>query len=302
MDASLTTRSLAAGARRGAGYRLVLPREAMRGAAGGRLGLLAGSSLDFHDYREYHPGDDLRHLDWGVYARTDREIVKLFREEVEPKLDIVLDASASMDLADTRKGEAALTLSATLAAAALNAACRPALWLAGADFTRVENAEGERPEGWRLSAFGRAATPCAAIAGGAARLRRNGIRVFVSDLLWPGEPEKTLACLADGAAALFVVQLLARDEETPPALGRYRLDDVETGEVRDVFLDAAAVDAYRATLAAHRERWNRACAGCGARWAALTDADVLTAARLDALERVGLLESPGGGATPKPIR
>ena len=63
-----------------------------------------------------------------------------------------------------------------------------------------------------------------------------------------------------------------------------------------------AFSALAAPLAAHRERWNRACAGCGARWAALTDADVLTAARLDALERVGLLESPGGGATPKPIR
>ena len=102
----------------GSAFRLSLPREAMRGLGGARAGAAAGSSLDFLDFREYHPGDDLRRLDWSVYARTDREVVKLYREEVFPRLDIVLDASRSMDLPGTAKASSALSLCGALAAAA----------------------------------------------------------------------------------------------------------------------------------------------------------------------------------------
>ena len=55
-----------------------------------------GTSLEFADYRRYTPGDDLRYLDWGIYARTDRLYVKLFREEVDLFAYVFIDASASM--------------------------------------------------------------------------------------------------------------------------------------------------------------------------------------------------------------
>ena len=55
-----------------------------------------GTSLEFADYRRYAPGDDLRYLDWGIYARTDRLYIKLFREEVDLFAYIFVDASASM--------------------------------------------------------------------------------------------------------------------------------------------------------------------------------------------------------------
>ena len=289
-DPASIAQLLAEGVRLGAARRLRIPRDAMRGSAGARLGTAAGSSLDFHDYRAYHPGDDLRHLDWGVYARSDKEIVKLYREEVEPKLDIVLDASASMDLAGTRKGEASLLLAAALGAAAQSAACTPSLWLVGSHVERVAGARGGSPADWHVAGFGEASSPYDGLVGSAPAFRRNGIRVFISDLLWPGEPDKALARLADGASALFVVQLLALSEETPPEHGRYRLDDVETGETLDVYLDDSALATYRATLAAHRERWSRACAGAGAVFATLTDDAVAPDSRLEALERVGLLE------------
>ena len=56
-----------------------------------------GTSLEFADYRRYSPGDDLRYLDWGIYARTDRLYVKVFREEVDLFAYVFIDASASMD-------------------------------------------------------------------------------------------------------------------------------------------------------------------------------------------------------------
>lgn len=55
-----------------------------------------GSSLDFSDFREYHPGDDLRHIDWNVYARTDKPFIKQFLDEQEMRIHIVLDPTKSM--------------------------------------------------------------------------------------------------------------------------------------------------------------------------------------------------------------
>ena len=61
-----------------------------------------GTSLEFADYRRYAPGDDLRYLDWGIYARTDRLYVKLFREEVDLFAYVFIDASASMGFPSPR--------------------------------------------------------------------------------------------------------------------------------------------------------------------------------------------------------
>ncbi len=78
--------------------RFLLPRRALCGAAGAQLGPQAGASLEFHDYRDYVPGDDLRNLDWNVLARTDREVVRVRHEEIAPVIEIFRDRTASMTL------------------------------------------------------------------------------------------------------------------------------------------------------------------------------------------------------------
>lgn len=55
-----------------------------------------GTSLDFSDFREYHPGDDLRHIDWNVFARTDKPFIKQFLDEQEMRIHILLDSTKSM--------------------------------------------------------------------------------------------------------------------------------------------------------------------------------------------------------------
>jgi uncharacterized protein (DUF58 family) len=55
-----------------------------------------GSSLDFSDFREYHPGDDVRHIDWNVYARTDRVYIKRYLDEQEMRVHLLIDSSKSM--------------------------------------------------------------------------------------------------------------------------------------------------------------------------------------------------------------
>ena len=74
-------------------YRLVVPSTALSGGAGDRMGRGTGASLEFTDFRDYVAGDDLRHVDWRAYARTDGLKVRLFRDEVAPHLDLVLDVS-----------------------------------------------------------------------------------------------------------------------------------------------------------------------------------------------------------------
>ena len=77
-------------------WRLAWPDRAAAGRAGDRLGRGTGASLEFVDFRDYTPGDDLRHVDWRAYARTDALQVRLFREEVAPHVDLIVDGSASM--------------------------------------------------------------------------------------------------------------------------------------------------------------------------------------------------------------
>src|SRR3954469_1284016 len=96
-------------------YALQIPQTTASGIAGSRLGRRPGNSIDFQDYREYQPGDDLRYIDWGVYARTDRLTIKLFREEVVPHLDLVIDGSRSMNLEGSAKLQATAKLAAILA-------------------------------------------------------------------------------------------------------------------------------------------------------------------------------------------
>src|SRR5690606_38681434 len=84
--------ALAAAAR----HRLPLRSRVWKGHAGEFQGAGVGSSLDFQDHRSYVPGDDPRHINWQAYARTGQYTMKLYREEVRPLVDVVLDASDSM--------------------------------------------------------------------------------------------------------------------------------------------------------------------------------------------------------------
>jgi len=200
-----------------AAWRLAWPRQPAAGLAGARLGRAVGSSLEFMDHRDYVAGDDLRHVDWRAYARTDQLRVRLFREEVAPALDVVVDASASM----------AVTAAKAAAARALAEAFR--YW-------------GERGGGWPRLYETRDLVP-------AQPLRRDGVRVVLSDFLLPGDPQPSITRLAIGAALLIVVQVLDPWELEPSVDGAVALVDCETEQRVELLLDAAAVARYRERLA-----------------------------------------------------
>ncbi len=285
MDPALRT-ALREGEQLGVRYALQVPQVAASGWTGSRSGRRSGSSIDFQDYREYQPGDDLRFIDWGIYSRSDRLVVKLFREEVTPHLDLILDGSASMNLADTAKAAALAQLAALLATAAANAQCTQAVWLCGEGFHRLPN-DALPPSAWDQLELTSRRTPEQAFEMLPPRFRRLGVRVLVSDLLWPGNPVATLRRLRDGAAALFVIQLLAREDLTPPEHGNVRVVDSETGAESEVFIDSAVAGQYADNLARLQQTWDDACRQCGARLTTLVAEDL--AASLPELQAIQLL-------------
>jgi uncharacterized protein (DUF58 family) len=265
--------ALRGGEQLGARYALQVPQVAANGWSGSRLGRRAGSSIDFQDYREYQPGDDLRFIDWSVYARTDRLAVKLFREEVTPHLDLILDGSRSMNLEGTAKASALAKVAALLATAAANAQCSQAVWLSGEGFQRLPN-DTLQPSAWSGLTMDSPRTPDQAMNILPPRLRRLAVRVFISDLLWPGEPVAFLRRLQAGAAALYVVQLLGRQDVVPPEHGHLQLVDCETGIESDMYIDATVAGQYADNLARLQQSWADACSQCGARMTTLVAEDL----------------------------
>ncbi|MBX7221903.1 MAG: DUF58 domain-containing protein [Blastocatellia bacterium] len=276
------------GERAGMRYKLCIPHRAATGQAGNFLGMRAGSSLDFKDHRDYQAGDDLRHIDWNAYARSDKLIVKLYREEVSPHLDLVMDCSRSMDAEGTRKAEAALGLSALLAVAAANAGYSHCVWSARNGVRRIEN-PGDQPHIWRGLRFDSNQTLESCLAGSPPSFKPQGVRIVVSDLFWLGDPLQTLQHVSHGAANLVVIQLLAATDVQPELKGNVRLVDSETQEIRELFADSRALEQYRSAFLRHQSNWETACRHVGARLIPVVDLDFLDHWDLSPLVRESIL-------------
>lgn len=280
------------GERAGMRYALEPPRAASASLAGMQLGRQAGTSLEFRDHRDYQPGDDLRRIDWNAFARSDRLTVKLYREEISPHLDIVLDGSRSMALESSAKARAAIGLAAAFAIAAENSGYTHNAWLARDQVEPVVNGSN-RPSLWRSLDFDFRGNPAESFVRMAPKFRRQGMRVLVSDLLWLGEPLAVLQSLAQGAASLVVAQTLADVDANPSEWaerGRVRLIDSETDEQREIFIDDDAINRYREALARHQQNWRRACRQIGAAMVSVVAEQVIADWNLEALVKAQILK------------
>jgi uncharacterized protein (DUF58 family) len=278
------------GERIGAHYSLSVPHRGPLGQSGVHLGKHAGSSLEFKDHRDYQPGDDIRRIDWNAYARTDRLTVKLFREEISPHLDIVIDGSRSMALEGTMKVQATVGIAAVFAQAASNAGFSHSAWMTRGACQRVGNGT-QRPSIWEDIDFESRGNPMDSFTSLSPAWRRQGIRVLLSDLLWMGTPLQTLQVLARGAAAVVVVQVLAKADVEPPRFGSVRLVDSETDAVQEIFVDASAVKRYQDSLARHQENWHAACRQVGGVMVTLVAESVFETWQLKELVRANVLEA-----------
>lgn len=220
-------------------WKLGLDRTPPRGPAGERLGMRTGSSLEFHDRRAYSAGDDVRHLDWRAFARTDQLLVRQWREEVLARVEILLDASRSMAI-DARKAQLALDLATLFARAAVEAGAHPVLVRLDARPRVIAQDELDR-DGFEFDGT----APLAEAVRAASGLARAGaVAIVISDFLSPHDASALVRPLGARAGALALVQVLANEDAAPAVGAAQRMTDCETGATLDIVLDAATVGRY----------------------------------------------------------
>lgn len=254
---------LLAGQQAGIRYGLAIPRKVQLGLVGSQLGNRCGSSLEFMDHREYMPGDDLRRIDWGVYARSNKLSMKLYRDEVLPHLDLIIDGSRSMMLPGTKKEQATLGLAALLSQAARNSNYTCQAWKVGQACEKIENGT-LAPVLWEGLDFDFAGSCAESFQKAMPNWKPRSIRIFISDLMWMGDPHTVLSLLSDRSSAVFILQLLGSEEVHPPQTGNIRLLDSESDQYVDVHIDAIALKRYEENLSRHQSNWNRSCTQMGA--------------------------------------
>jgi uncharacterized protein (DUF58 family) len=225
---------------------------------GERRSVRRGQSVEFADYRNYAAGDDLRQLDWNVYARLERLFIKLFVEEEDVTVHVLVDASRSMDFGEPNKLDFARRAAAALAYLGLAHLDRVSVAFLGdgqATWMRPLRGKGRAlelfeflsaPRRERLTGLADAARAYAS------RLRGTGPLLLLSDLMDPGYLD-ALRDLAGTRCQLSVLHVLSPEEIDPEVPPDARLVDNETAQGVEVTGDADLNDRYRARLAEWQE-------------------------------------------------
>ncbi len=257
--------------------RLVANRVRAGAIKGERRSTRRGTSVEFADYRNYTRGDDLRRLDWNIYARLERPFIKLLEEEEDLSVQILLDISGSMDWpedrdADTHKLTYALRLAAGLGHIALTTGDHltlvglhdegPVIWgpmrgrgrtLAFLDFLEKMRAGGLTDLDGALRDW-------------SLRAGRPGLALLISDLLSPTGFQRGMDALLGRGYEIAVIHVLAPDETHPPLTGDLSLIDTETHAAQDVTIDGPMRELYMQRLLAWRDEIGAFCVGRGAHY------------------------------------
>jgi uncharacterized protein (DUF58 family) len=249
--------------------RLIAKRLSWAGAKGEHLSSRKGFSLEFADYRRYQRGDDLRYVDWNIYRRLDRLLLKVFTAEEEMNIYLLVDTSRSMAEGAPAKIDYARKIAAALGYIGLKNLDR----VGGASFSSALHAPLTLGRGRKqiLSLF-RFLNHLSC--GGETRLGpalhtfanlfpHRGLAVVISDLFDPDGWRAALEELANKKYQLLVIQVVDPRELDPQSSGDVMMRDVENGRERRFFLDAQLRRRFHEELAGYFNVIEAACAGRG---------------------------------------
>jgi uncharacterized protein (DUF58 family) len=226
----------------------------------------SGSGVEFADHRDYQPGDDFRYLDWNVYQRFEKLLVRLYEEEEDLAIYFILDTSASMAFGDGRKLRYAKKVCAALAYVGLANLDRVTM-VTTSDrvmermpetrgkarifkafrFLREVKAEGTTDLGDAMKTF-------------VAQNKRRGLAVLVSDLYDPRGFEKGINVLRYNKFDPFVVHVTDPGEGKPRLNGDVLVYDCETGDEREVTVTAKVLSLFGEAYAEYVATIDRFCA------------------------------------------
>jgi uncharacterized protein (DUF58 family) len=254
-------------------YLAVVTRRALPGQIRAeRRTRRVGAGIEFADHRDYSAGDDLRYLDWNLYGRMERLLVRLFEEDEDLSIHVLFDTSASMGIGTPPKLDVAMQIGAALAYVGLANLDRVAL----VPLTDVHPAAGggaaTAAAGVRHMTVGdglplargkasilpmlrflRGVRPAGRTALAPAvgdflrrhRGRRPGLVVLLSDFYDPAGYRLALDRLRYARFETIVIQVSAPEEARPVLRGDLTIRDVETGEERELTVSPAALEEYR---------------------------------------------------------
>ena len=270
--------------------RLVMRGRAQGGAGGSRRSRQTGSSAEFSDYREYIPGDDIRRLDWNALARFDRLYMKLFMEEQESQVTILLDASASMEA----KWGAARSAAETVGYLALTGGDRLRLQLLKDGRAVCSPQFSGRAAFAKLTAFLDRAEPDGKEGTLTEAVRRaEGLKKGLCFLITDGYTEDALKEALDFLRYMrqevAVIQVLSGGELRPETEGAVRLCDSESGEKIDLLADRNALENYHQALEDFLKQVRENCSGREAPYLLLDGSKAFEDCFLPLLARSGMI-------------
>ena len=233
----------------------LVTRKVFRGRMKGeRRTKRKGQSVEFADFRGYVPGDDVRSIDWNLYARLDKLIVKLFLEEEDLHFYTLIDASRSMDFGEPTKLDYAKQLAAALGF----------IGLVRADRVQIETLDqGLRERGpvfrgrksvWRMLDYlnsiepGDPVTLAEGLKNFCLRNTGRGVVVLMSDLMDKSGYEAGLRYLISQRMDVYVIHLLSQEELEPDVKGDLKLVDCEDQDVAEISVSVPLLARYKSTL------------------------------------------------------
>lgn len=234
----------------------LVTRKVFRGRLKGeRRSRRKGQSVEFADFRNYVPGDDLRLLDWNLYARLEKLILKLFLEEEDLHFFALIDASRSMDFGEPTKLRYAKQLAAALGYIGLVRADRVKIETLGRPTDATSRVFRGRRSLWRmLEALdqitpGEGAPLAESVKSFCLRNSGRGIVVLMSDLMDKNGYEAALRYLMSQRMDVYVIQILSQEELEPELQGDLKLVDCEDLDFAEITVSAPLLNRYKETLA-----------------------------------------------------
>lgn len=258
-----------------------------------------GISVEFADYRHYTHGDDLRFVDWNIYARLDKLFLKLFLEEEDLSLILAIDNSLSMDWGDPNKHIFCQKLAMALGYIGIANHNRVTLCsFSDGQLNRISNLRGRRrvremgtwildlqPHG--ASGFNDAMRTLALTRQG------KGLMVILSDFMFKEGYDKGLRYLAGGGYDTFAMQVLSPVEVDPARhglAGDLRLVDIEDEDHAEVTISQALLRRYKENLDAYCGQLREFCIRRGMMHITIDTSIDLDVLLLDYLRKRGLLK------------
>ena len=265
--------------------RLPLRAGQWSGINGQVQGLGTGSSLDFQDQRPYVPGDDPRHINWQAYARNGSYTMKLYRQEVSPRVDVIIDVSPSMFLNDAKSRriwetawfciESSLRLGAALKVHVVSGTGRE---------VPLDHVMADR---WPLDEITHST---AGVRLDLLALRPGSLRVLVSDLLFPAAPELCVTPLAANRGRAIILAPFCKEESDPDWRGNIDFEDCETAHRDRRRVLEATLHRYTEAYRRHFELWREPCLRRGIAFARVSaEGEFIAALRAEAAT-VGAVE------------